>query len=132
MKEFNFKEKKRNDGMSLKIGDAIFNFNPLSAKVISASKVYLNENAKLQEDIDIAKNDTVLSDEEKLKKIDKLNLEACESIARTVDGILGNGAYEKIFNDRTVDYDEHTEVVCFIFENLEEYGKAIVDERTTN
>lgn len=132
MREFKFNEKQPNNQMELKIAGNIFRFNPLSSKAINAVQDNVKDSEELYKNIEVAKSDANLSDAEKIKKINRLNLEACKQLAKAINAILGDGAYEVIFNERTLAYEEHNDVYCFILESMTEYSNLITNERTTN
>ena len=132
MREFKFNDSVNEKLLELKIADKVLSFNPLSAKVMRASTRYLKENQIFQDKIAEAKNSTGLTDGEKIKKLEQLTVEACESVANTIDDILGAGSYSVIFDDRVLNYDEHMDLVGFIFDSIAEDIKMPLNEHTVN
>lgn len=125
MKKFEFENKRTNPDLELEIGGTVFKFNPLTAKVMKACEKFAVTNAVLQDNLKSIKS----GDEESYKK---LNLDACKICAEFIENTLGNNAYSQIFENRTLDFEEHMNVTAFILENITEYSVKITNERTAN
>lgn len=125
MKKFEFKKEKTNPDLEIEIGGEVFRFNPLAAKVARACEKFAVTNGVLQNNL---KNITTEDNE----AYGKLNLDGCKICADAIEDILGEGSYVRVFGDRTPDFGEHMNVTAFIFENISEYSRKIVNEHTAN
>lgn len=125
MKKFEFENKRTNHDLELEIGGTVFRFNPLTAKVMKACEKFAVTNEVLQNNLKSIKS----GDDELYKK---LNLDTCKICAEFIESTLGGNAYDQIFENRTLDFEEHMNVTAFILEAISEYSIKIVNEHTAN
>ena len=52
------------------------------------------------------------------KELDDVVIRSCSLVRETVNNILGKGAYEKIFKNRTVDFYDHQNLITFLFNEI--------------
>ena len=50
-------------------------------------------------------------------------IKACRLVKETINSILGKNAYQKIFNNMTVNLKQHDELMAFVFDKVIEFKK---------
>lgn len=115
MRKFEFEKQEKPEMLKLEINHKNFTFNPMSLTVKKASEKFI----KGQEFL--------------VKKIKKGNLtqeetadivyKSCDLVRETVNYILGKGAYEKIFDGRTIDFEENQKLITFLFQEITDFTK---------
>lgn len=123
MKKFAFENKRTNPDLEIEIGGIVFKFNPLTAKVMKACEKFAITNEVLQNNLKNIQSGDIAS-------YKKLNLDACKICAEFIENTLGGNAYDQIFENRTLDFEEHMNVTAFILENITEYSIKITNEHT--
>lgn len=123
MKEFKFKAQKVEE-LILKIDGKEYTFNPLTYNTKKAMEKYVIMNQTL-----VNKSKKPNNSKEDL---DKIIMDACDLARETVNKILGAKAYDKIFNNRTVIFEEQQELLSYIFESITEFSRKIEHEYTAN
>ncbi|MBS6374709.1 MAG: hypothetical protein KH431_08920 [Erysipelotrichaceae bacterium] len=115
MSKFEFKNQEKPELLKLQINGRNYSFNPLSLSVKRASEKFLKGQKVLMRQ----------SKKENLKQeeISDIVYKCCDLVRETIDLILGNGAYEKIFGGRTMDFEENQELVTFIFQEIASFTK---------
>lgn len=115
MNKFTF-DKKEQRLLVVEIEGKKFSFNPLALNVAKASERFVKCQQpfvnKLKEK-NIAKKD-----------LDQLVIKSCTLVRETVNSILGKGAYERIFANRTVNFEEHQNLMTYLFEEITEFSKT--------
>ena len=109
MSKFEFKNQEKPELLKLQINGRNYSFNPLSLSVKRASEKFL-------------KGQKVLMRQSQ-EEISDIVYKCCDLVRETIDLILGNGAYEKIFGGRTMDFEENQELVTFIFQEIASFTK---------
>lgn len=132
MRKFVFEKNEKPELLKLEIDGKNFTFNPMSLSVKRASEKFI----KGQEYIvkKIKKGD--LAQEE----VAQLVYKSCDLVRETVNYILGKGAYEKIFDGRTIDFEENQKLITYLFQEITEFTsrmnvklpEEIADEHSTS
>lgn len=111
-KGFEFKKKEENY-LTLYIDGKKYRFAPLTLKVKRASDIFVQRAKPIGNKL----NSKKLSQEE----LEKLSYKYCQLIADAINSILGKGSYDSIFGNRTLNAQEHDEVLTYIFEEIRNY-----------
>lgn len=115
MNKFTF-EKKEPKLLKVEISGRVYAFNPYTLAVKKASEKFVMCQQPL---VNRLKNKNLSQ-----RDLDELVLKACTNVRDTVNAILGKNAYNQIFHGRTVDFEEHQELMTFIFEEIAAFAKA--------
>lgn len=109
MNKFTF-DKKEQKLLTVEIEGKVFRFNPHTLVVKMASEKFV----KCQEPLINKMKKKNLSK----KELDDVVIRSCSLVRETVNNILGKGAYEKIFKNRTVDFYDHQNLITFLFNEI--------------
>lgn len=109
MKKFTF-DKKEQKLLTVEIEGKRFTFNPNTLAAKKASEKFV----KCQAPIIKRLEKEGLSQ----KELNDIVIQSCSLVKETVNSILGKNAYNRIFEGRTVDFDEHQKLITFLFEEI--------------
>lgn len=113
MSKFTF-DKKEPKLLELEIEGKIFRFNPYSLTAKKAAERFVVCQQQIL---------NALKKHQETKELEKLVLKSCNLVRETINRMIGKGAYERIFDGRTVDFEEHQKLITFIFEEITEFSK---------
>lgn len=113
MKKFVFDNVEKPELLKLEINGKNFTFNPMSLNVKRASEKFIKGQEYLVKKIKKGN----LTQEETADVVYK----SCELVRETVNFILGKNAYEKIFDGRTIDFEENQKLITFIFQEINDF-----------
>lgn len=120
MKEFNFRND-RNPMHLVVIEGKEYRFHPLSYQCKQAIDAYTKKIAPL---IERLKQQDEIDEEECVA----INMQGCEIAKETINGILGEKAYDEIFRVRTMDFGETQQLLNFLFDEVIAYSKGKITE----
>lgn len=115
MGKFVFEKQEKPELLKLEIGSKNFTFNPMSLTVKKASEKFVKGQEFLVKKIKKGN----LSKEE----VADIVYKSCDLVRETINYILGKGAYEKIFDGRTIDFEENQKLITFLFQEINEFTK---------
>lgn len=114
MNKFTF-DKKEQKLLTVEIQGKRFTFNPNTLATKKASEKFV----KCQAPIIKRLEKKGLSQ----KELSDIVVQSCSLVKETVNSILGKNAYNRIFEGRTVDFDEHQKLMTFLFEEITEFNQ---------
>lgn len=115
MRKFVFDKQEKPELLKLEINGRNFTFNPMALSVKRASEKFIKGQEHLVKRIKKGE----LSKEEVADVVYK----SCDLVRDTITIILGKGAYEKIFDGRTIDFEENQKLITFLFQEITEFTK---------
>lgn len=113
MRKFEFEKQEKPELLKLEINGRNFTFNPMSLNVKRASDKFVKGQQFLVKKI---KKDNL-----KQEEVNEIVYKSCDLVRETINYILGNGAYEKIFEGRTIDFEENQKLITFLFEEVTKF-----------
>lgn len=124
MRKFEFKNQEEVKLLTLTIDGKEYSFNPFSLEVKKASEKYVVCQEPL---INNLKKENLSNDE-----LSKIVIASCELVKNTINAVVGKGTYERIFDGRTVNFEEHQELMAFVFDEITEFSKGLVQTNEHN
>lgn len=115
MRKFVFEKQEKPEMLKLEIGGKNFTFNPMSLSVKRASEKFVKGQELLVKKI--KKGD--LSQEQTADIVYK----SCDLVRETVNFMLGKNSYERIFEGRTIDFEENQKLITFLFQEITDFTK---------
>lgn len=123
MNTFKFDEKKV-EQLKLNINGVKFEFNPHTLEVQEAVRDFVNRQKPI-----LAKfQDKNITEQE----LNEQSYKTCVLVKETVNKILGKRSYERIFKDRSANYEEHMKLVEFMFNAMEEFASEHPNRQITH
>lgn len=123
MTAFKFDEKKA-ELLKLDINGVKFAFNPRTIEVQEVIREFVNRHnlilTKMQ--------DKGVTEEE----LNEQTYRACIVVKDTINKMLGKRSYERIFKNRTADYDEHMKLAEFLFKEIKDFSSEYSNRQTTH
>lgn len=113
MRKFVFDNLDKPELLKLEISGKNFTFNPMSLNVKRASEKFVKGQEFLVKRIKKGN----LNQEETADIVYK----SCDLVRETVNTILGKNAYEKIFDGRTIDFEENQKLITFLFQEITDF-----------
>lgn len=98
-----------NNALQLDIAGHIYTIDVMDASVVKKMQEFSKEA--------IEKGNALMECED----YEKALLEACAFCGRAIDEILGEGAYKKIFKNRTINIIDHIDLINFIAAKITEF-----------
>ncbi|MGX8834931.1 hypothetical protein ACWG0P_12085 [Amedibacillus sp. YH-ame6] len=115
MRKFVFEKQDKPELLKLEINGKNFTFNPMSLSVKKASEKFVKGQEFLVKRIKKGN----MSKEEVADVVYK----SCDLVRESVNYILGKGSYDKIFDGRTIDFEENQKLITFLFQEITEFTK---------
>lgn len=123
MNTFKFDERKV-EQLKLNINGVKFEFNPHTLEVQEATRDFVNR----QNSILVKIQDKKITEEE----LNEQTYRSCVLVKETVNKILGKRSYERIFKDRSANYEEHMKLVEFMFNAMKEFASEHPNRQITH
>lgn len=113
MRKFVFEKNEKPELLKLEINGKNFTFNPMSLSVKKASEKFIKGQEYIVRRI---KKGDLTQDE-----VAQMVYKSCDLVRETVNYILGKGSYEKIFDGRTIDFEENQKLITYLFQEITEF-----------
>lgn len=115
MRKFEFSNNVKPKLLTLDIEGNVFTFNPNTLKVTKAAEKYTIVSTPLINRLQKGKLDN--------DELTQIVIKSCKQVEEAIDDILGDEAYIKIFGGRTVDFEDHQELLTYVFNAITDYAR---------
>lgn len=113
MSKFVFDKQEKPELLKLEINGKNFTFNPMALNVKKASEKFVKGQELLVRKI---KKGNLAKEE-----VADIVYKSCDLVRETINCILGKNAYEKIFDGRTIDFEENQKLITYLFQEITEF-----------
>lgn len=115
MRKFVFDKQEKPELLKLEINGRNFTFNPMALSVKRASEKFIKGQDYLVKRIQKGSQNK--------EEVADIVYKSCDLVRDTINTILGKGAYEKIFDGRTIDFEENQKLITFLFQEIASFTK---------